>query len=100
MSADNRNYNLTGIFLLQRQTNYKPLKIFKMATLKNKTKKITKLTSDEFQLLYKKFMEESKTETFNENEFKIYQALKTLGKEGLTDFEKAKIINDIINPKN
>ena len=53
-----------------------------------------------FQLLYKKFMEESKTETFNENEFKIYQALKTLGKEGLTDFEKAKIINDIINPKN
>ena len=47
-----------------------------------------------------KFMEESKTETFNENEFKIYQALKTLGKEGLTDFEKAKIINDIINPKN
>jgi hypothetical protein len=43
-----------------------------------------------------KFLEESGAEKFVENEYRAYQAIQTINKEGLTDFEKAKVISKLI----
>jgi len=42
------------------------------------------------------FLKESGAEKFTENEYRAYQAIQTINKENLTDFEKAKIISDLI----
>lgn len=44
-----------------------------------------------------KFMEESKSETFDVNEFKVYQTLQCFKKEGMDDFEKSKLIAKLLD---
>jgi len=43
------------------------------------------------------FLKESGAEKFVKNEYRAYQAIQTMNKENLTDFEKAKVISDLIN---
>ena len=43
------------------------------------------------------FLKESGAKKFIENEFRAYQAIQTINKKGLTDFEKAKVISKLIS---
>jgi hypothetical protein len=42
------------------------------------------------------FLKESRSDELVENEYRAYQAILTINKESLTDFEKAKIISDLM----
>jgi len=66
----------------------------KIKKLDNEIKKI----NEEKQDIEKKinFLKESGSEKFNDNEYRAYIAIQTMDKENLSDFEKAKIIGDLI----
>ncbi len=66
--------------------------------IKNLDKKIEGIKKEKQVFKDKiKFLEESGAPGFVENEYRAYQAIQTINKENLTDFEKAKIISDLIN---
>jgi len=60
-------------------------------------KKIEALESEK-RIVEKKiqYMQQSRAEKFNEKEYRAYQVLQTIKQGGLSDFDKAKLISELI----
>ena len=71
-----------------------------MEKLNRLDNRITEIEEEKQEIRNKiNFLKEAGVEKYNENEYRAYKTIKIIEKTNLTDYEKAKIISELINKK-